>query len=98
MIEFDSVNWCEDEKVSDTDNEMLTKKFTEEEVKIAVFSMEKNTAPGPDYLPVGFFQACWEIIKQDMMDMFADFFSWKSGYQQVQLWGYYPAAQIKRSQ
>lgn len=41
---------------------------------MALFSMEKNTAPRLDHLPVEFFQACCEIIKLDMMDMFDDFF------------------------
>lgn len=36
-----------------TENEMLTREFSEEEVKIAIFQMEHNKAPGPDGLPWG---------------------------------------------
>ena len=35
--------------------------------------MEKNTAPGPDHMPIEFFQACWEVIKLDIMRMFDEF-------------------------
>ena len=45
-----------------------------EEVKHAVFDMEKNTAPGPDHMPAEFFQVCWEIIKEDLLEMFDEFF------------------------
>jgi len=35
--------------------------------------MERNTAPGPDHIPVEFFQTCWEVIKYDMLLMFEEF-------------------------
>jgi len=34
---------------------------------------KKNTAPGPDHLPVEFFQACWDIIKGELENMFTEF-------------------------
>ena len=34
---------------------------------------KKNTAPGPDHIPIEFYQACWEIIKEDIMDMSLEF-------------------------
>jgi hypothetical protein len=37
--------------------------------------MEHNKAPGPDGFPVEFYQACWEIIKEDLMELFWDFHS-----------------------
>jgi len=64
--------WSPEEKVSQEESEQLNSKFSEE-IKNVVFSMEKNTAPGPDHIPVEFFQTCWEIIKQDLMFMFEDF-------------------------
>ena len=45
-----------------------------DEIKHAVFYMKKNTAPGPDHMPVEFFQVCWDIIKEDLMEMFEEFF------------------------
>jgi hypothetical protein len=44
-----------------------------EELRVAVFSMEKNTAPGPDHMPVKFYQSGWEIVKQDLLDMLLKF-------------------------
>ena len=36
-------------------------------------TMEINTAPGPDCLPIEFYQVCWEIVKNDIMKMFEDY-------------------------
>lgn len=43
--------WDQTEMVSDQDNMELGKLFSESENKEAIFSMEKNTAPGPDHFP-----------------------------------------------
>ena len=43
-------------------------------VKQAFFDMEKNTAPGPDHMPIEFFQACWDGIKEDLLEMFDEFY------------------------
>ena len=37
--------------------------------------MEKNKAAGPDKIPIEFYQACWDIVKNDIMEIFADFHS-----------------------
>jgi hypothetical protein len=36
--------------------------------------MYKNKAAGPDGLPIQFYQACWSVIKDDMMELFADLY------------------------
>jgi hypothetical protein len=38
--------------------------------------MVKNKAPGPDGIPAELYQACWSIIKDDVMNIFYD---WKQG-------------------
>jgi hypothetical protein len=43
-------------QVSPSENELLTAPFTIEEVKEAIFQMEKNKAPGPNGFPVEFYQ------------------------------------------
>ena len=48
--------------------------FEMDEVKHAVFDMDNNIALGPDLIPVEFFQVCWEIIKEDLMEMFDEFY------------------------
>jgi hypothetical protein len=39
--------------------------------------METNTAPGPDHMPVEFYQKSWEIIKHDLFDMLVEFWQQK---------------------
>ena len=53
---------------------ILTRPFSEEEVKIALFSMNSNRAPGPDNIPAEFYQHCWEIVKKDIMNLFLAFY------------------------
>ena len=60
-IKLNQDRWTLEEKVTQDDCDRLCRKFEMEEVKHAVFDMEKNTAPGPDHMPVEFFQVCWEI-------------------------------------
>jgi hypothetical protein len=50
--------WDECEKVSDLDNENLCRPFFEQEVKDALFQMEKHKAAGPDKIPIEFYQVC----------------------------------------
>jgi hypothetical protein len=57
-------------QVSREENEILTREFTESEVREAVFQMEHNKAPGPDGFPVEFYQVFWEVIKDDLLALF----------------------------
>jgi hypothetical protein len=61
-------------QVSDLENEFLTSPFTEEEVRLAIFQMEHNKAPGPDGFPPEFYQVLWGLIKDDLMALFSDFY------------------------
>jgi hypothetical protein len=60
-------------QVSQLENDILTMEFTEKEVKEAIFQMEHNKAPEPDGFPVVFYQVFWELIKADLMPLFAEF-------------------------
>ena len=51
---------------------MLTAPFSEE-VKLVVFDMEHNKAPGPDGFPTKFYQFFWEVVKPDLMNLFYEF-------------------------
>ncbi|KAK1570145.1 hypothetical protein QYE76_027234 [Lolium multiflorum] len=64
--------WENAEKLDDRDREILSRRFTEQEVKNVVDLMEKNKAAGPDGFPIEFYQACWDIIKEDIMAVFHD--------------------------
>jgi len=67
--------WENDEKVTEEENEELIKPFSEAEVKEALFQMEKNKAAGPDSIPIKFYQSCWDIVKNDIMNIFHEFHS-----------------------
>ena len=45
-----------------------------EEVKEAVFGMKLNKAPGPDGLPIEFYQKFWNLVSGDLMDLFEEFY------------------------
>jgi hypothetical protein len=49
-------------QVSLSENEFLRDPFTIEEVKEAIFQMEKNKAPRPNGFPTEFYQKFREII------------------------------------
>jgi hypothetical protein len=55
---------------------VLNEPFSEEEIQAAINSMVKNKAPGPDGIPIEFYQSRWSIIKNDVMNIFCD---WKLG-------------------
>jgi hypothetical protein len=61
-------------QVSEEENEVLVAPFSEEEVKMAVFDMEYNKAPGPDGFPIEFYQFFWDVVKQDLMSLFHEFY------------------------
>jgi hypothetical protein len=60
-------------QVSEEENAALTAPFSEEEIKMAVFDMEHNKAPGPNGFPAEFYQFFWDIVKTDLMSLFHEF-------------------------
>jgi hypothetical protein len=73
MFDIDPREWQECVNATRLENEESTRPFLEEEIMMALFQMEKNKAAGPDGLLVEFFQSCWDIIKEDVVDLFSDF-------------------------
>lgn len=65
--------WGSHEKLNDEDNEFLTRPFSEEEVRKALFEMESNRAPGPDNILAEFYKCCWDFVKIDIMCLFEAF-------------------------
>jgi hypothetical protein len=61
--------------VTPIENEMLTVPFTENEIKETIFSCYAEGAPGPDGLSFLFFQKFWDIIKNDIISLFQDFYT-----------------------
>jgi hypothetical protein len=48
----------------------LEEPFEEREV---IKGMDRDKAPGPGWFSLAFFQDCWEVVKADFMEVFADF-------------------------
>jgi hypothetical protein len=60
------------EQMSHEENDLLTRPFTMDEVREAIFQMEHNKAPGPEGFLAEFYQSCWEIVKNDLMAYFGN--------------------------
>ncbi|KAE8806951.1 putative NOT transcription complex subunit VIP2 [Hordeum vulgare] len=66
--------WPPADQVSDAENTELTLPFSPEEVGQAIASIKACSAPGPDGLPVIFFQRFWETMRLVIMPTFQEFF------------------------
>ncbi|MCH80548.1 ribonuclease H protein [Trifolium medium] len=64
--------------VTDDVNAILTMLPSHEEIKAAVFSLNKDSAPGPDGFGAFFYQEYWDIVKKDVINAVLQFFvsSW----------------------
>jgi hypothetical protein len=60
-------------QVPDIENVIQTAPFTMDEVRKAVFQMERNKAPRPDGFSVEFYQSFWKVIKDDLIALFVGF-------------------------
>jgi hypothetical protein len=54
---------------------MLESRFSEDEIREAVFSSYADGAPGPDGLSFMFYQCFWEVVKNDLITLFEDWFN-----------------------
>jgi hypothetical protein len=70
-----SLNDLNMQMLDDFDRSCLTRPFDMEEIREVVFSMKHNRAPGPDSIPVEFFQEFWDTIKTDLFKLFQDFYA-----------------------
>jgi hypothetical protein len=52
---------------------LVGERFEEREVLEVVKAMNGDKAPGPDGYSMAFFQACWDVLKEDIMKVFRDF-------------------------
>lgn len=70
LSEFEAVN-----QISATDNEALIAEITCEKVKAAVFFMHPDKASGPDGFNPAFYQAFWDVVQQDVVEICRIFMS-----------------------
>ncbi|KAJ9688894.1 hypothetical protein PVL29_014511 [Vitis rotundifolia] len=51
----------------------LDSPFTEEEISKAIFQLDRDKASGPDGFTITVFQDCWDVVKEDLVRVFAEF-------------------------
>ncbi|MCH80179.1 ribonuclease H protein [Trifolium medium] len=61
--------------VTDDINAILTMLPSHAEIKAAVFSLNKDSAPGPDGFGAFFFQEFWDIVNMDVINAVLQFFT-----------------------
>ena len=64
-----------DSVISPEQSRFLSRDFSDEEIKDALFTLHPNKAPGPDGFNAYFFQKSWHIIGTDFISAIKDFFS-----------------------
>ncbi|RVX01665.1 Transposon TX1 uncharacterized 149 kDa protein [Vitis vinifera] len=66
------------QRLNHFETEGLEQPFTEEEIHVALMGMNGDKAPGPEGFTVAFWQSCWDFVKEEIVDMFKEFFDEKS--------------------
>ena len=54
--------------------EVLELPFIEEEIHSTLVEMNGDKAPGPNGFTVTFWQFCWDFVKEEIVDLFKEFF------------------------
>jgi len=65
--------WSAEEILKEEERGFLEASFFEREVEDAVFGSYAEGAPGPDGLPFLFYQVFWEVVKEDLLNLFRAF-------------------------
>ena len=47
--------------------------FTKEEISKAIFQLDRDKVLGSDGFTIAVFQDCWDVIKDDLVRVFAEF-------------------------
>ncbi|MCH89944.1 RNA-directed DNA polymerase (Reverse transcriptase), partial [Trifolium medium] len=61
--------------ITDDINALITLLPSHQEIKAAVFALNKDSAPGPDGFGAFFYHQYWETIKNDVFNAVLEFFS-----------------------
>ena len=60
-------------QISQSEAEAIELPFSEVEIYATLMGMNGDKAPGPDGFTMAFWQSCWEIVKEDILDLFKEF-------------------------
>ncbi|KAJ9701108.1 hypothetical protein PVL29_006452 [Vitis rotundifolia] len=69
---LEGIDWS---PISEESASRLDSSFSEEEIFNAIFQLDREKAPGPDGFTIAVFQDCWNVIKDDLVRVFAEFHS-----------------------
>ena len=59
--------------ISEESASKLDSPFSEERIFNVIFQLDRDKASGPDGFTIAVFQDCWDVIKEDLMRVFAEF-------------------------
>ncbi|RVW82994.1 Transposon TX1 uncharacterized 149 kDa protein [Vitis vinifera] len=59
--------------ISEESASRLNSPFTEKEISKAIFQLDWDKVQGPDGFTIAIFQDCWDVIKKDLVRVFAEF-------------------------
>ncbi|RVW83280.1 putative mitochondrial protein [Vitis vinifera] len=59
--------------ISEESTSRLDSLFTKEEIYKTIFQLHRDKAPGSDGFTIAVFQDCWDVIKEDLVRVFAEF-------------------------
>ncbi|RVW55438.1 Transposon TX1 uncharacterized 149 kDa protein [Vitis vinifera] len=66
----ESLDWS---PISEESASRLDSPFTKEEISKAIFQLDRDKASGPDGFTITVFKDCWDVIKEDLVRVFAEF-------------------------
>ena len=75
--------WRDRSMTSKEEMESLAKPFEVSEIKQAIDQMHNESAPGPNGFGASFFKKFWNLIKEDLIMMFSDFYAGKLDIQRL---------------
>ena len=61
--------------LTSTQRTHLSRPFSIEEVKAAVWGLNSEGAPGPDGIPIFFYKNCWDTIAPEVMQLMDDIYA-----------------------
>lgn len=76
MVERPFPEGLEWDSILEIEASWLERPFEIEEIKTAVFEMADDKAPGPDGFSMGFFQECWDVVREDLRRVFEEFYNY----------------------
>ncbi|KAJ9676862.1 hypothetical protein PVL29_022056 [Vitis rotundifolia] len=65
-------------QISQDEAGVLERPFSEKEILMALRDMNGDKAPGPDGFTMAFWQFCWEFVKEEILEMFMEFYEQNS--------------------